>query len=145
MISPCLVFFYGVVEPVALWSQTLKSSTEAQRSSASTHDVSFTFLFLHRETSGRITILLVLVKYRMSEANTAQPLWWSGWVHRAPGTPPTRAHATFVMTGFCSAFYGTTTLWLYLQRKCVKKEKKGYLGDTDREVELYGVWTLCYF
>lgn len=82
------------------------------------------FLFFlwqtHMKPERRLTILLVSVKYRISEVYAVWPLWWSVWAKQPAGFPlkgPTpRSHSARIMKGFCSVS-GTAMYGLYLLGK----------------------------
>lgn len=104
-------------------------------------------LFLSRQTHMKpergLTILLVSVKYRISETYPVWSLWWSGWAKQPAGFPlhgPTPcSQSALVMKGFCSAVFGTTTEqctdYIYLTKMCLEYTQWG----TD---ERGGSWTL---
>lgn len=106
------------------------------------------------ETGEWITILWVLVKYRISKTYPAWPLWWSGRAKKPPDFPfagPQHTQISLVMKGFClAAFFvcfleGTTMEqcidYICTKKVCLKyKQRHGWRV----EVSLYSVCTSSF-
>lgn len=90
----------------------------------------------HMKPESGLTILLVSVKYRISETYPVWPLWWSGWAKQLARFPPPfpshgpspHSQCTLVMTGYCSRFfwnhYGTMYGLYLLHEMCLKYKQR---------------------
>lgn len=91
----------------------------------------------------RLTILLVSVKYRISETYPVWPLWWSGWAKQPAGFPwmgPHHTHTEHALNeGFLLCLFGTTMEqcmdYIYFTKRASNISRETHT----REGGLYGV------
>lgn len=102
------------------------------------------FLWLtHMKPERRLTILLVSVKYRISETYPVWPLWWSGWAKQPAGFPwmgPHHTHTEHALNeGFLLCLFGTTMEqcvdYIYFTKRASNISRETHT----REGGLYGV------